>query len=324
LILFISPQQQTMQTEESREKVRQTEAAQRELRLIKFRTCCLTNEALDVSTPVVCDEIGNLFAKEGLLVALVDKTLPPEYSHIRGLRDVVGLVFHPNPDTPTAGTDVDWSTDNWSPFTCPIANVEMNGRHPFVALRRRNQEGGFATVEGGRVNVISEKALREVGIEALQAEYGPFTVDDVIPLVPGDVERVALIEAMVQRREIEQRAKAHAKAKRKAEKRGAAGAEATEIAATAGGGAAAAADDERGQSTKKKVKSASVPVMGVAKSSSSSQFLGAVMSETAKSLAKAKEGQTGFAALFHGSGSQKPGSATEQFIIQAGKRGILD
>lgn len=316
--------QQTMQTVDSREKSKQVEAAQREQRLIKFKTCCLTNVALDGGTPVVCDELGNLFAKEGLLAAMVDKTLPPEYSHIRGLRDVVNLNFHPNPDAPTAGTDVDWSTDNWAPYSCPIANVEMNGRFPFVALRQQRAlggSGGAADGDAPRVNVISEKAFKEVGLDSLQAEYGPFGSDDVIPLIPGDVERVALVEAMVQRRERERLQKADAKAKRKAEKRS--GQPSEKVAASAG-------DVERSERKKAKnaastsdapvVTAAAVPSSG----SSSAHFLGSVMSETAKSLAQAKGGSSGFAALFHGAGSQKPGSAVEQFIVQAGKRGVLD
>lgn len=55
--------------------------------------------------------------------------------------------------------------------------------------------------------MISEKALREIGAEGLQSEYGPFTVDDVVGLLPGDEElshRRAELEA---RLEIEKLAK---------------------------------------------------------------------------------------------------------------------
>jgi len=317
--------QQTMQTEDSREKDRQLVAGLREIRLLKFRTCCLTNVALEAGTSVVCDEIGNLFAKEGLLAAMVEKTLPPEYSHIRGLKDVVNLVFHANSDA--AGTDVDWSTDNWSPYSCPIASVEMNGRQPFVALRRSapKESAACAMDEATRVNVISDKAYREVGFDALQAEYGPFAVDGVIPLVPTDLERIALVEAMSGRRELEQSLKADAKAKRKSEKRSKGSGSGAQGAVSVGeSGTVADVTAHKKRSKKNKSSAAESAPSAPPSSHSSAHFLGSVMSEAAKSLADAKQGQSGYAALFHGAGSQKPLGSTEMFIVQAGKRGVLD
>eukprot|EP00614_Pseudopedinella_elastica_P036569 CAMPEP_0181268914 /NCGR_PEP_ID=MMETSP1097-20121128/5827_1 /TAXON_ID=35684 /ORGANISM="Pseudopedinella elastica, Strain CCMP716" /LENGTH=194 /DNA_ID=CAMNT_0023368719 /DNA_START=75 /DNA_END=657 /DNA_ORIENTATION=+ len=131
----------------------------REQLVIRTRTCALTHQTLDAGTPVVCDDLG--VRKEGIFIALVEKTVPPEFEHIRGPRDLLDLVFCPNPSKPTAGNDVDWSTDTWAPYTCPVANVEMNGRFPFVAIRREKGAGGGG---GGLVNVISDKALKEVGI----------------------------------------------------------------------------------------------------------------------------------------------------------------
>lgn len=36
--------------------------------------------------------------------------------------------------------------------------------------------------------LLSEKAMREMGIEALQSEFGPFTIHDVVLLLPPDDE----------------------------------------------------------------------------------------------------------------------------------------
>ena len=73
------------------------------------------------------------------------------------MRDVFDCVFFRNAKAPLR----DDGCADWSPFACPIASVEMNGRFPFVLLRGK-------AGESGRVNVISEKALKELGVAALQ------------------------------------------------------------------------------------------------------------------------------------------------------------
>ena len=88
--------QGTMATEEAREKTKAAEAVRDELRIIRTRTCCLSDMPLDPGTPVVADEIGNLFSKEALLTVIVEKRLPAEYSHIRGLRDIIPCIFFKN------------------------------------------------------------------------------------------------------------------------------------------------------------------------------------------------------------------------------------
>jgi hypothetical protein len=52
-------------------------------------------------------------------------------------------------------------------YCCPITRVEMNGIHPFVVVWPTG-------------HVLSEKALKEVGVPALQDEYGPFAEEDII------------------------------------------------------------------------------------------------------------------------------------------------
>lgn len=260
---------------------------------------------------VVADEIGNLFSKETLLVGLVEKNLPPEFEHIRGLRDVIELKFHLNKDAPTQGSDVDWSLDTWAPYSCPIANVEMNGRYPFVVIRRQSKsKHSSSAAEDDRVNVISEKAFKQVGGDALQAEYGPFDIEkDVIKLVPNDVERLEMIKNLSLKRSLE---KAEKK-KRKAAKNSS-----SEIN-----------EESKIESSSKKskgpVSSSSNHKSFIPKPSIGSQttrnFLGNVKNEASKSLGSVKDDT--FNKLFHGAGSQKPGSAQDQFIIQAGKRGNL-
>ena len=42
---------------------------------------------------ICSDELGYLFNKDAVIQAIIDKSLPPEFSHIRKLRDVVDLKF---------------------------------------------------------------------------------------------------------------------------------------------------------------------------------------------------------------------------------------
>jgi hypothetical protein len=72
-------------------------------------------------------------------------------------------------------------------FICPITKMELNGNQPFVAIWTT----GF---------VLSEKAVREIGIENLQADYGPFSSEDLIKLLPCENELVSQTSNMLSRR----------------------------------------------------------------------------------------------------------------------------
>ena len=83
--------------------------------------------ALDPGTPVVADEIGNLFTKEALLTAIVEKRLPPGRAFAGCATSSLRLLPQPD-DGRQAVADADaWSMDMVA-YSCPIANVEMNGR----------------------------------------------------------------------------------------------------------------------------------------------------------------------------------------------------
>lgn len=301
----------------------------REQLLIRTRTCCLTNTLLEADSPIVADELGSLFAKEGLLTALVEKALPPEFEHIRGMRDVIECRFFANPAPPPSRgvrDEMNVGLETWAPFSCPVAGVEMNGRYPFVVLRR---PGGGAAGEDTRVNVLSEKALKQVGLDALQAEYGPVTEADVIKLVPTDVERARMVANLDTARAAERAAKFDAKAAKKASKRKAedTGDGPDPSGGATGGAEEPAGDKEERRAAKKAAKAAKAAKAlgaGVKKASVSearaAALTGAVQAEAATALAAAQAQNPTLKALFHGTGSQKPESAQYQFICQAGKK----
>jgi hypothetical protein len=126
-----------------------------------------------------------LYNKDDLISALLKKQLNDSFAHIRGLRDIKTLVFTKNPNF-TEGKD-DGDEVKVCPFICPVTSTEFNGIHPFVCIWTTSF-------------VISDKAIKEIGIEALQGEYGPFTSEDIIRIIPNDEEHEIQLQAMVKRR----------------------------------------------------------------------------------------------------------------------------
>ncbi len=125
--------------------------------IAKSKFCSLSSEPL--IQPIVACELGNLFNKEAILTALLNKSLPASFSHIRGLKDLKQLILTCVPDYHEGG-DV-------AQFKCPVTQVEFNGIQPFVVL----WNSGW---------VLSESAIRELGIQALTGEYGIFSEEDII------------------------------------------------------------------------------------------------------------------------------------------------
>jgi len=258
-----------------------------------------------------------------VLQALVDKTLPPEFHHIRGLRDVIDCRFFPNP-APRPGRDDLVGLETWAPFSCPVAGVEMNGRHPFVVLRRTGIQQGDE-----RVTALSEKAIKQVGLDALQEEYGPVTAEDIIKLVPGDEERKRMVTELDTRRALERAAKAEAKAakasaKAEAKSNGKDKRKADQDSGEAQEGGNGV--DER-RAAKRAAKAAREAQRQAAAHHGASvgeartaALTGIVKSEVAASLKAAEAQNPSLKALFHGAGSQKPESSQFQFICQAGKK----
>lgn len=145
----------------------------------RARTCAQSSRVL--SAPIVACRLGQLYNKEDLLNALIDKTLSSTCSHIRGLKDVREVHFTANPSYDAAGE----KEGSLLPlFVCPITMLEFNGMNHFVFLWSTG-------------HVLSSKALHEVGSAALQSEYGPFAESDIIPLLPPEEDIPLLREKLL-------------------------------------------------------------------------------------------------------------------------------
>mmetsp|Transcript_6620 Transcript_6620/g.11103 ORF Transcript_6620/g.11103 Transcript_6620/m.11103 type:complete len:320 (+) Transcript_6620:82-1041(+) len=161
--------------------------------VMRTRTCALSSELLQ--EPIVCCELGNLYNKEAVLQALLEKKLPSSFSHIRGLKDLKTLVLCLNPNF-SHNDEVEGEMR--ARYSCPVTKMEFNSNHPFIVIWTTG-------------HMLSEKIVRELGVEALQDEYGPFSADDLIKLIPLEDELDECTHRMVRRRNRKKALKAAAK-----------------------------------------------------------------------------------------------------------------
>mmetsp|Transcript_13474 Transcript_13474/g.19860 ORF Transcript_13474/g.19860 Transcript_13474/m.19860 type:complete len:264 (-) Transcript_13474:35-826(-) len=128
--------------------------------------CYLTKLPLQFSTQqIVADPYGRLYHKEQAVEALLRRKtqgVDELGTHIRGLKDLKVARFH---------------LQNGNKPICPVTNVELNGSQKAYLLPNTSNEN---------VNVISERAIQEMGAEALCSEYGEDVLDKgrMIQLAP--------------------------------------------------------------------------------------------------------------------------------------------
>jgi hypothetical protein len=153
------------------------------------RSCCCAISSQELSDPIVACELGNLYNKDAVISAILDKRIGALFSHIRGMKDIKSAVLTLNPEYQTSNAaDMSKSEKNPSKFICPISRVEFNGNQPFVII----WSTGY---------VLSERAVKEIGSEALQAEYGPFSDSDIVKLLASEDETLEIAAKLNERRE---------------------------------------------------------------------------------------------------------------------------
>lgn len=155
--------------------------AERDAQMQTMKTCALTGAKLDYSNIVACP-YGKLYQREAAVKALLrriegknDKT--EDYGigdHIRGLKDLFTVRFN-----------LIEKIENGEKIqipSCPVTQVELNGIQPAFLIVKKKSKG--SSQDSDQVNVISEKAMKEIGLEALNEQYGPFQLNDCIRLAP--------------------------------------------------------------------------------------------------------------------------------------------
>ena len=161
------------------------------------------------SSDIVACPYGRLYKREKIIEALLrrarsgadgDHTTDGHaqdasisISHIRGMKDLHPVRFHVTTIS-TTSRDVVKSNGktNGSHLTpvCPITGSDIgSGKVPSYVIVRSSttkmKSNGVVDDEASRgPNVLSERAIKEMSVQGLQAEFGPFDEKDMILLAP--------------------------------------------------------------------------------------------------------------------------------------------
>ena len=181
---------------------------ERERLLQVMTTCTITGAALDLtgSGDIVACPYGRLYNREAAVQALLrrmesgaaaasgadGKAAEPDIGyHCRGLKDLYPVRFQVTQnDGNGSGSGPKYAA------VCPLTGVELNGSSPAILIvkikapkKKKSKDNDKAAQASqsdadASPNVLSERAIREVGVEALQEEYGPFDMANCIRLAP--------------------------------------------------------------------------------------------------------------------------------------------
>ena len=147
-----------------------------------MRTCAISNRPLSLASfgEIVVCPYGRLYAREAVVEALLErkKTKDPRLDHIRGLKDLHDVRFHLSRSS-SAGRAEEGGDDQVP--SCPIRGTELNGLIPALVLLPGSSEVP---------NVVSERAVKEMGTDAIHTEYGP--TEQSIKLLPYGEELEAI------------------------------------------------------------------------------------------------------------------------------------
>lgn len=189
--------------------------AEREGVLQKIRACNISGSVFDLSvyyndggsgrkvgslvSDIVSCPLGFLYKREVAIESLLRRKGCDTSSesvdigwHVRGLKDLFPVRFHvskrhQSDPTQCSNDKHDDKHDEYIP-TCPLTGVEINGIQAAYVVVKMDRKGknknNENTTSNMRPNVISERAMKEIGVDSLQEEYGPFKKDDLIRLTP--------------------------------------------------------------------------------------------------------------------------------------------
>lgn len=206
--------------------------AEREAQVETMTTCAITGASFDYKQDIVTCPLGRLYGREAAVEALlrrkVEEGKDPKAAstngrsggtsgssekvdlgwQVRGLKDLHHVRFQLEKKVSNG--------DNLRVPVCPITSVELNGIQPaFLVVKNKQKKKGVDGNEEEGPNVLSEKAIKEMGVDALQDDYGPFDKDDMIRLAPLPAMQNDIKSKLEERRRNEKAAKASKKKRRK-------------------------------------------------------------------------------------------------------------
>jgi len=192
--------------------------AERESIVEMMKTCAITGGKLNYKEDIVACPYGKLYGKEAAVKALLrrleeerngnsnDATKKMDLGwHVRGLKDLKPVRFHIVTNKLTNG-------ESKQVPICPVTSIELSGMQPvFLIVQKKlkkkkkdkNKDNDDPKRED-QPNVLSEKAIKQMGIDALQEEYGPFDQDDLLRLAPPPGQILDNIKSRLEEKRIEQ------------------------------------------------------------------------------------------------------------------------
>lgn len=132
----------------------------------RMTQCWLSQETL--RDPVVACRLGNLYNKEALIGALLNRSIPEEISHVRALKDVKPCVI-----------------------TWKAAEREDGKKHIVCPISREDLDNGSsrAVIIWPTGAIVSAKTLKELKLKECPVTNNPFDQEkDVLPLAPQGEE----------------------------------------------------------------------------------------------------------------------------------------
>jgi hypothetical protein len=192
--------------------------AEREAQIEMMKTCAITGASLDLQNVVACP-YGRLYGREAAVQALLRRMESGGSgsndlgSHVRGLKDLHPVKFKLIKKEKAMHGSAE--TQELVPI-CPITSVELNGTQPAFLIVKSKSKKNSDRADGNDTNVLSEKGIKEMGLEALQQEYGPFQKDDMVRLAPP-ATILDEIKTKLQEKRLAEKASKSSKKKRKKE-----------------------------------------------------------------------------------------------------------
>jgi hypothetical protein len=149
-----------------------------ENRRTRMQNCKVSQQAL--VDPMVACRLGNLYNKERLITALLNKKMPPGIDHVRALKDVKNCL---------ATFAESEAEDGRRRLVCPVSREDLDSG------------GAKAVVIWKTGAVISAKTLKEMKLKECPVTCQPFDPElDVVPLCPDDDELAKLLERLPTRK----------------------------------------------------------------------------------------------------------------------------
>jgi len=176
-------------------------------------SCAVSGVVLDLSPKkkttvsslkIVACPYGKLYKHENALEALLHRSQTGGGgdesrlgTHIRGMKDLHPVRFHVTKQSSSSNNDGAGVGGKYV-ASCPITGADISsGNVPCFVIVRNKQKLKDKKSNSTKVgddneedevannpNVLSERAIKEMGIDGLQSEYGPFDEKDMIRLAP--------------------------------------------------------------------------------------------------------------------------------------------